>query len=125
MYGAVGTDVNQRNRVGKSMLTFEFMTFKPFDVLKNLVPMNCCVNMKEIIPGLDTDIGRFPEPRPNFSSPYVTTPLKLKSKQPIYLHNISLKCNSEFERQFESFLRHVVSTENGGQNAIVAPVMIS
>lgn len=96
------------------MLTFLFKAFEPFDELKNLVPLNCPVNVKDIIPGLNTELGRFPMPRLDVASPYMTEPLSLKQKRTIYLHNISLVSNPEFEKQFVSFLRHYyVSVEDG------------
>lgn len=114
MHGSLDIDVNQRKRIGKSMLTFEFKTFEPFDELKNLVPLNCPVNVKDIVPGLNTELGRFPRPRPDIASVYTTEPLSLKKKQTIYLHNISLMSNPAFETQFVSFLRHYfVSVESG------------
>ncbi len=67
MHGAIEADVSQISRHGKTMLTFEFKVHKQFDAIMNLVPQNCLVNMREIIPGLDTDIGRFPVPRADFN----------------------------------------------------------
>ena len=37
-------------------------------------------------------------------------------KKPIYLHNLQLRSSTEFEKQFESFLRGVVKVENGEDN---------
>lgn len=38
MYGFI-TDIEQRNRVGKTMITYQFIReFRPFDALKELVP---------------------------------------------------------------------------------------
>ncbi len=124
MHGAIQSDVSQISRHGKTMLTFEFKVHKPFDAIMNLVPQNCLVNMKEIIPGLDTDVGRFPIPRANFNSPMSTDYVKMKHKRPLYLHNIELKQSSAFETQFENFLRNQVSIYNGELGQGVAPVMI-
>ena len=38
--------------------------------------------------------------------------IKTMPRRTIFLHNLSLKCSIEFEKQFESFLRHVVTVEN-------------
>ena len=113
MFGAVQTDLTQANRVGKTMLTFEFQNnFAPFAGLKELVPQNCLVSYNDVIPGLNTATGRFAKPRPDFQSPLSTEPMTAKPRRPIYLHNVSLVCSPEFERQFESFLRYVVNNEN-------------
>ena len=71
MWGAVGTDLEQKNRAGKAVLTFEITKFTPFQDIRNLVPQNCLVNMNDIIPGLDADSSLFPKPRPTFSAPYI------------------------------------------------------
>ena len=113
MFGAVDTDLTQANRIGKTMLTFEFKDeFKQFAVIRDLVPQNCLVSYDDVIPGLNTATGRFPKPRPDFRSPFSTEVLTVKPRRPVFLHNLSLVCDPEFERQFESFLRHVVNNEN-------------
>ena len=38
MYGSVSTDVEQRSRIGKTMLTYEFQKFVPFEKMSELVP---------------------------------------------------------------------------------------
>ena len=67
MYGAQSTDIEQTTRVGKTMLTYEFQQFRPFEDMKQLVPQNCIVNTNDIIPGLNTDNSKLPKPRESFN----------------------------------------------------------
>ena len=46
------------------------------------------------------------------------------TKKTIFLHNLSLVCSIEFEKQFESFLRDVVTIENGDMENTVQMVSI-
>mmetsp|Transcript_38544 Transcript_38544/g.50521 ORF Transcript_38544/g.50521 Transcript_38544/m.50521 type:complete len:171 (-) Transcript_38544:3298-3810(-) len=101
------------------------MSFRPFEAIKTLVPQNCLVNKQDVIPGLETEFCRFPVPRPSFSAPYMTQAIKAKIKKPVYLHNLTLMSSAEFERQFESFLREVVSIENGDLGNSITNVIIS
>ena len=63
--------------------------------MKDLVPPNCLVNLREIIPGLGTELSRLPLPHE------ATKKIPIKKRQPIYLHNVHLVCSPEFEKQFE------------------------
>lgn len=38
MWGSVGTDLEQKNRAGKAVLTFEITKFTPFQDIRTLVP---------------------------------------------------------------------------------------
>lgn len=69
MYGAQNMDIEQTTRVGKTMLTFEFQQFRPFEEMKQLVPQNCLVNINEVVPGLATDNSKLPKPRESFDKP--------------------------------------------------------
>ena len=60
MYGHVSTDLEQKHRIGKSMLTFEFQVFNPFKPIESLVTQNCLVNLKDVIPGLKTEFCKLP-----------------------------------------------------------------
>ena len=99
MYGAQSTDIEQTTRVGKTMLTFEFQKFMPFDEMKQLVPQNCIVGINEVVPGLNTDNSRLPKPRENYTMPLsVNPPVKTMAKKTIFLHNLNLVCSVEFEK---------------------------
>jgi len=78
----------------------------------NLVPQNCLVNFNDVVPGLQTSDSKLPIPRENFQKPLAPGLIKTMPKKTIYLHNMRLVCSIEFEKQFESFLRDVVTTEN-------------
>ena len=106
------------------MLTFEFQKFTPFEQMKELVPQNCLVNLYEVVPGLNTDNSKLPKPRENFNAPLQVQPVKTMQKKTIYLHDMKLVCDIEFEKQFEAFLRDVVTIENGDLENTVQMVSI-
>ena len=60
MIGAQTAKSNQENRIGKTVLSFQFVKFAPLLPLRDLVPMNCLVNIRNVIPGLDTPDCKFP-----------------------------------------------------------------
>ena len=97
MYGAQSTDIEQTSRVGKTMLTFEFQQFRPFEAMNQLVPQNCIVNLNDVVPGLNTDDSKLPKPRESFNKPLEVKPVKTMPKKTIYLHNLRLSCSNEFE----------------------------
>ena len=88
MIGAQTTKTNQENRIGKTVLSFQFVKYAPLAALRDLVPMNCLVNIRNVIPGLDTADNKFPKPRVSLQAELSSIPLKILPKRPIYLTNI-------------------------------------
>ena len=52
MHGMHKTKLDQQNRTGQAIVTFQNRRFEPFNLLKKLVPQNCMIGTFESIPGL-------------------------------------------------------------------------
>ena len=93
-----------------------------FDALHALVPQNCLVGENDVIPGLELETFPRPQivyttpewqkekpsakPNPQFVWPNKT--LVTNPKKDLWLHNITLQHNPEFDTGFQKFARKLM-----------------
>ena len=93
-------------RIPDCYLTYTLQPYPSFDPLQKLLPPNCMVHSKSLIPGLASETMPIPQPRSKLEKP----PVLIKPAS-VYIHNCEVQGSPHTEATLERILAQMYSNK--------------